>query len=228
MEAEPDEGDVGVVTEPAPEAAELSEEPDGATAVPEAAESVGAPPDPHDIHPAEVVAEPENVESEAAAAEAATTEAVTMEELAAGPAVDAASEPAAPAEPPGEAELEDQAAGAAVSGLPALGNVAVIEGASGVTVTASTRLGKTKSRTAPVSPTGVDRAIVSAVSRLLVPEQDPPLLVEIMDADRDGELILTVVLELEAGEHAVGSAIQAANRPWALARATRAALNVPE
>ncbi len=223
MEAEPDEPEVGVVTEPAPEAAESSEEPEGDAAVPEAAESAGAPPHPHDIHPAEATAEPE-----AATTEAVTPEAVATEELAVEPAVDDASEPEAVAEPPDEAELEDQVVAAAVSGLPALGNVAVIEGASGVTVTASTRLGKTKSRTAPVSPTGVDRAIVSAVSRLLVPEQDPPLLVEIMDADRDGELILTVVLELEAGEHAVGSAIQAANRPWALARATRAALNVPE
>jgi hypothetical protein len=131
-------------------------------------------------------------------------------------------------DPDGADAVEDQPPLADLAALPALGNVAVIEGASGVTVTASTKLGKTKSRTAPPSPGGVDRAIVSAVSRLLAPEQDPPLLVEILDSDREGESILTVVLELEAGQHAVGSAIQAANRSWAVARATRAALNAPE
>ena len=126
------------------------------------------------------------------------------------------------------ADVDEPVAPFAETGLAPLGNVAVIEGVSGVTVTASTRLGKTKSRTAPVTPGGVDRAIVSAVARLLVPDEDPPMLIEILDSDRDGELILTVVLELEAGQHAVGSSIQAANRSWAVARATRAALTAAE
>lgn len=112
-------------------------------------------------------------------------------------------------------------------GFAELGNVAVIEGATGVTVTVSSLLGKTASRTAPSHAGGVDRAVVSAVSRLLVPDQDPPLLVEVMGTDRDGEQIVTVVLELDDGRHVVGSALLAANRSWALARATRAALAVP-
>jgi hypothetical protein len=161
----------------------------------------------------------------------AESEATEPEALAANePDPDEAGESDAVVERSDQEETGEEEVGVAVnaSGLPALGNVAVIEGALGVTVTASTRLGKTKSRTAPASAGGVDRAVVSAVSRLMAPEQDPPLLVEVIDSDRDGEMILTVVLELEAGQHAVGSAIQAANRPWALARATRAALNALE
>ena len=123
---------------------------------------------------------------------------------------------------------EPAAAGAAALGLAELGNVAVIEGASGVTVTVSTRMGKTSSRSAPGSATGIDRAVVSAVARLLLPDQDQPMLVEVMSADHDGERIVTAVLELEDGRHVVGSALQVADRSWAIARATRAALAVPE
>jgi hypothetical protein len=202
-EAEPDEPEVELADQTATVVEEAHEEPEAEPATPGETESSVEAAEPDDAAPVDGAVEPD---------------------------VAAAEEPPDErAEEPAEADdATEQVAVGAVSGLAALGNVAVIEGAGGVTVTASTRLGKTKSRTAPPSPGGVDRAIVSAVSRLLVPEQDPPLLVEIIDADRDGELILTVVLELEAGHHAVGSAIQAANRSWALARATRAALNVPE
>ena len=106
-----------------------------------------------------------------------------------------------------------------------LGNVAVIEGSQGVTVTVSTRLGRTASKTAANTPAGVDQAVVSAVARLLIPDQDTPRLIEVLESSRPDEVIITAVLEVEQGEHVVGSSMLAASRPWAIARATRMALS---
>jgi hypothetical protein len=125
-------------------------------------------------------------------------------------------------EVPAEAPVTSEVAEA--PGLAALSNVAVIEGHRGVTVTVAAPGVPTVSRVVRATAAAIDEAVVSAVLELSGDAHSAHLVAS-FDQEHDGDTIVIVIMEGVHGDRASGAAMVAASRPWAVARATRAALS---
>ena len=102
-------------------------------------------------------------------------------------------------------------------------SVSVAEGRGGVVVTIGATDGTEMSQVASSSEGGVEAAVVKATAKLANPASPDPIVIEVEDRRVEGVDIVMIVLDLD-GELTTGSAIVAAGRPFALGRATWAAL----
>jgi len=104
-----------------------------------------------------------------------------------------------------------------------LEKVTVAEGRSGIIVTVTASDGAEISQIASSTEGGVETAVVHAAARLVDSSAPDPIVVNIEDRRVEGVDIVMIVLDVN-GELVAGSAIVAAGRPFALGRATWAAL----
>lgn len=105
---------------------------------------------------------------------------------------------------------------------PRLASLAVDESDSGVVVTATAADGRRYSRRAPADDESVSEAVVAAVGALV--DGRPSRLLAMTVSEAEGSTAVTVILERADGSRAAGSALVAAGKPFALARAVMAAL----
>ncbi len=117
---------------------------------------------------------------------------------------------------------EEPAADAVIAKLD---RVAVEEARGGISVTVSTTDGRSATEPASSTEGGVEAAVVKAAARLARPGSPDPDIVEIEDRRIEGVDIVMIVLDVD-GSLAVGAAIVAAGRSFALGRATWAALSM--
>lgn len=103
-----------------------------------------------------------------------------------------------------------------------LASLAVDESDAGVVVTATAVDGRRYSRRAPADDESVSEAVVAAVGALV--EGRPARLIAMTVCEAEGSVAVTVILERHDGSRGAGSALVAAGRPYALARAVMAAL----
>jgi hypothetical protein len=82
--------------------------------------------------------------------------------------------------------------------------------------------GREETRTGEASETGLVKAVVSAVSALVL--EGPSALISAGWSVAGGEQVATVVMERPDGTREAGAAVVAASRAYALARATWRAL----
>ncbi len=126
-------------------------------------------------------------------------------------------------------EAESQETTVDSSGQPSNGrvaridSVAVVEARAGIIVTVSASDGTEASEAASSTEGGVEKAVVKATARLVDLASPDPIIVEIEDRRVDGVDIVMIVLDAD-GTLVTGSAVVAAGRPFALGRATWAAL----
>jgi hypothetical protein len=101
--------------------------------------------------------------------------------------------------------------------------VRVEERREGVAVTVVTRDGRAVTKAGRNSDSGVFEAVVAAVGEAsgAVPA---PVLVEVGESDLGGRMVMTVVLQRPDGSMLVGSALVGAEKAFAVARATWAAI----
>lgn len=102
-------------------------------------------------------------------------------------------------------------------------SVAVVEGRAGITVTVRASDDSEATQVATSTEGGVEAAVVKAAGKLVAPGSPDPIVVEIEDRRVEGVDIVMIVLDAD-GTLVTGSAIVAAGRPFALGRATWAAL----
>ncbi|MEN8041713.1 MAG: hypothetical protein ABFR95_09440 [Actinomycetota bacterium] len=102
--------------------------------------------------------------------------------------------------------------------------VRVEEGRSGIVVTVASTDGAEASQAAMSSEGGVEAAVVKAAAKLVNPDMPDPIVIDIEDRRVEGVDIVMIVLDAD-GELVSGSAVVAAGRPFALGRATWAALS---
>lgn len=108
-------------------------------------------------------------------------------------------------------------------GIARIESVAVVEGRSGITVTVRASDESEASQVATSTEGGVEAAVVKAAGKLVAPGSPDPIVVEIEDRRVEGVDIVMIVLDAD-GTLVTGSAVVAAGRPFALGRATWAAL----
>jgi len=102
-------------------------------------------------------------------------------------------------------------------------NVAVEEGRGGVLVTVVASDGTEATKSATPTEGGVELAVVRATAALVNAESPDPIVVDIEDRRIEGVDLVIVVLNVN-GKLVTGSSVVAAGRPFALGRATWAAL----
>lgn len=127
--------------------------------------------------------------------------------------------PEPPASAPDPVTLPEP--GAAV----ALASLTVEESADGVTVIATAGDGRRFSQRAAASAEAVAGAVVLAVGALA--EGRPPRLLAATLGITDGTEVATVLVERSDGTRLAGACVVRAGRPYAIARATWAALRCP-
>ena len=137
-------------------------------------------------------------------------------------AVAVTADPIPPAFPDPEAGLSD-AVPEAGTARPLLARVRVQEDRGGVAVTVDTDSGLSITRRGRPSDDGVREAVVAAVGALSG-DQPPPVLVDVSEHDLGGHPVITVVVQRHDGTFHVGSAMIGAQKAFALARATWAAM----
>lgn len=106
---------------------------------------------------------------------------------------------------------------------PLLSRVRVQEDRGGVAVTVETEDGESVTRRGRPSDDGVREAVVAAVGELSG-DQPPPVLVNLSEHELGGHPVITVVVQRHDGTYHVGSAMIGAQKAFALARATWAAM----
>lgn len=105
-----------------------------------------------------------------------------------------------------------------------LASVQVEEHRGGITVTVTTEEGRSVTKPGRASEEGVNEAVVAAVGEASG-VQPAPVLVEVGDARLGGRAVVTVILQRPDGSVLVGSSVVGAEKAFAVARATWAAIN---
>jgi hypothetical protein len=105
-----------------------------------------------------------------------------------------------------------------------LASIAVEEDREGVSVVATAEDGASATRRAGAEGRGLDEAVVAAVGALVAQALPVPVLVAVSDREVEGSTVLTVVLDVE-DRRVAGSTIVEGGRPYAVGRATWAALS---
>ncbi len=162
---------------------------------------------------------PSDAELETPAEVAATV----VPELPAEPLPVPPSVPPPPLEPPPSAIPEAPSEAPPSAGLESgLASLAVEESAEGVTVIASATDGRTLTQASGPTEEGLLDAVVSAVGALA--DGEPPGLISVVFSDANDSEVVTVVAERADGSIVAGAAVVRVGRPFAVARATWAAL----
>ncbi|KAA3641115.1 MAG: hypothetical protein DWP92_01745 [Armatimonadetes bacterium] len=127
-----------------------------------------------------------------------------------------------------EAELEPESSPEPFIGTTrrtTIARVSVEEGRSGIVVTVTASDGESETELAHATEGGVEHAVVVATARLAAPGVPAPVVIDIDDRRIEGTDIVMIVLD-NNGEITTGSAVVGAGRPFALGRATWAAMLV--
>ena len=103
--------------------------------------------------------------------------------------------------------------------------MAVAEGRDGIVISVTSSDGRTESQIAGSTEGGVESAVVRATARLALPDAPLASVVDIEDRRIAGTDIVMIVLDVD-GQMAAGSSVVHAGRPFALGRATWAALTL--
>ncbi len=111
----------------------------------------------------------------------------------------------------------------AIDAIARIESVAVVEARSGIVITVRASDESEATEAAASTEGGVETAVVKAAAKLVAPDSPDPIVVEIEDRRVEGVDIVMIVLDSD-GTLVTGSAIVAAGRPFALGRATWAAL----
>ncbi len=142
---------------------------------------------------------------------------------AAATVVEIAPEPIGPATLDGEPVPDPAGGGPTGDGVGSLASLMVEESADEVLVVATATDGRRYSRnTRDGGAEGVAAAVVAAVGALV--DGRAPQLVSVAFAVSGGSEVVTVVVERRDGSRHAGAAVVRAGRPYAVARATWAAL----
>lgn len=105
-----------------------------------------------------------------------------------------------------------------------LESVRVEERRGGISVTVVTEDGRSVTKPGRASEEGVNEAVVAAVGEASS-VQPAPVLVEVGEAQLGGRSVVTVILQRPDGSVLVGSSVVGAEKAFAVARATWAAIN---
>ncbi|MGI9667900.1 MAG: hypothetical protein ACR2N2_12535 [Acidimicrobiia bacterium] len=157
--------------------------------------------------------------------ESTTDDAISVEEspVVAAPESEVADAP--PSEPTPEPPSDPSPVTHEIDQLARIDSVAVAEGREGIVVTVTSSDGRSERRVAASTEGGVENAVVRATARLALPKSPEAHVVEVEDRRVEGIDIVMIVLDVD-GTMAAGSAVVGAGRPFALGRATWAALSL--
>jgi len=120
-----------------------------------------------------------------------------------------------------EPEVEPSAIAAAMEGLASL---RLEEDRHGVTITAVANDGTVAVRKSRPQEEAIQNGVIAAVSALFDPHAPAPAIVAVEESEVGEAEIVTVVLDDHDGNRLVGAAVMGAERGFAVARATFAAL----